>query len=293
MPELPDILGYQDAMRSRIMHAKLIQIKLHNPFILRSVADPQSYQNSRVTEVKRLGKRLVLCFDRPGFMVIHLMIAGRFHWLLPTRKPTRTTLVTWFFEAGQLTLTEQGNKRRASLHIYDTWDEVEQHNPGGLDVRLMDEKTFIERLTRENKTLKRALTDPHIFDGIGNAYSDEILHASALSPLKRSRQLNQQEQLRLFEACKNVLAHWIDHLRDEVGDGFPEGVTAFRPEMAVHGRYQKPCPKCQTPVQRIRYAQREANYCPTCQTDGKLLADRALSRLLKGEWPKRWEDLER
>ncbi|HYL97762.1 MAG TPA: zinc finger domain-containing protein, partial [Blastocatellia bacterium] len=226
-------------------------------------------------------------------LVIHLMIAGRFHWKEKRSKPNRQTLATFVFPSGTLTLTEAGSKRRASLYLVRGEAALAAHDPGGLEVLESDLKDFREALTRENHTLKRALTDPHLFSGIGNAYSDEILHAARLSPLRLTRQLDDSEAERLYEAVRRIMRVWSDRLRAQAKGGFPEKVTAFREDMAVHGRYGKPCPVCATPIQRIVYAENEANYCPTCQTGGRLLADRALSRLLKEDWPRTLEELER
>jgi len=245
-----------------------------------------------VTNLRRLGKRVVLGLDDDLFLVIHLMIAGRFHWKEKLTKPNRQTLAVFIFPSGSLTLTEAGSKKRAAMHLVRGQSALAAHDPGGLEVLEADLESFTARLTTENHTLKRALTDPHCFSGIGNAYSDEILNAAGLSPLKLTKRLKDSEVRRLYDATQGTLRFWLNKLCSEAKESFPEKVTAFRPEMSVHGRYGKPCPRCGTPVQRIVYAANEANYCPTCQTDGRLLADRALSRLLKQDWPRTLEELE-
>jgi len=246
----------------------------------------------KVTELRRLGKRIVFGLEDDLFIVIHLMIAGRFHWKEKPTKPNRQTLATFVFPSGTLTLTEAGSKKRASMYFVRGEPALAAHDPGGLEVFEADFDSFKARLTQENHTLKRSLTDPHFFSGIGNAYSDEILHAAGLSPLKLTTRLDESETRRLFEGTKSTLRFWSEKLSSEARESFPEKVTAFREEMSVHGRYGKPCPKCATPIQRIVYAANEANYCPTCQTGGRLLADRALSRLLKEDWPRTLEQLE-
>jgi formamidopyrimidine-DNA glycosylase len=245
-----------------------------------------------VTNLRRLGKRIVFGLEDELFLIIHLMIAGRFHWKEKPAKPNRQTLATFTFPSGTLTLTEAGTKKRASMYFVRGELALAAHDPGGLEVLEADLESFKARLTQENHTLKRALTDPHFFSGIGNAYSDEILHAAELSPLKLTKRLEDSEIRRLYEATKETLRFWMEKLCLEAKQSFPEKVTAFREEMAVHGRYGKPCPRCGKPVQRIVYAANEANYCPTCQTGGRLLADRALSRLLKEDWPRTLEQLE-
>ncbi|MEP7272763.1 MAG: DNA-formamidopyrimidine glycosylase family protein, partial [Acidobacteriota bacterium] len=283
MPELPDIVAYIDALEERVLGQPIENLTIHNPFVLRSVDPPLSEVIGKsVTNLRRLGKRIVFGLEDDLFIVIHLMIAGRFQWKPGGGvRPTRLTLATFQFPAGTLILTEAGSKRRASLHLVRGEEGLIAHSRGGLEVLEADLGSFREALLRENHTLKRALTDPHLFSGIGNAYSDEILHAAGLSPLKLTKRLDDAEVERLYNAVQGTLNYWADKLRSEAREKFPVRVTAFREEMAAHGRYRQPCPKCKTPIQRISYAENEANYCPTCQTGGKLLADRALSRLLK------------
>ena len=293
MPELPDIVAYIEALEPKILNQPIQDIRLSSPFLLRSVDPPLSEaRGKQVTSLRRLGKRIVFCLEDDLFLVIHLMIAGRFHWKEKPTKPNRQTLASFVFPTGTLTLTEAGSKKRASMYFVRGEGTLATHDPGGLEIFEADLDSFRARLTDENHTLKRSLTDPHFFSGIGNAYSDEILHAAGLSPLKLTRRLEDSEVRRLYEATKSTLRFWMDKLCLEAKQSFPEKVTAFREEMAVHGRYGKPCPKCGTPVQRIAYAANEANYCPTCQTGGRLLADRALSRLLKEDWPRTLEQLE-
>ncbi len=293
MPELPDIVAYIEALEPRILNQPIRDIGLSSPFLLRSVDPPISEASGKtVTNLRRLGKRIVFGLEDELFMVVHLMIAGRFHWTEKPSKPNRQTLATVVFPSGSLSLTEAGSKKRASMYFVRGESGLAAHDPGGLEVLEADLESFKARLTFENHTLKRALTDSHFFSGIGNAYSDEILHAAGLSPLKLTRRLEDPEVRRLYEATLGTLRFWIEKLCREAQEKFPEKVTAFRAEMSVHGRYGKPCPKCSTPVQRIVYAANEANYCPTCQTGGRLLADRALSRLLKGDWPRTLEELE-
>jgi formamidopyrimidine-DNA glycosylase len=295
VPELPDILLYLHALRSRIVGKRIETIRLVSPFLLRSIDPPLSAVEGRsVTDLRRLGKRIAIETERELFLVFHLMIAGRFRWKpAGTRVPGKVGLLALDFEHGSLILTEAGTKRQASLHVVDGADALARHNPGGLEVMDTGAEPFEQALRRENHTLKRALTDPRIFSGIGNAYSDEILHAARLSPFKQTSTLSQEEARRLYDATRGTLAAWIERLRSETGDGFPEKVTAFREGMAVHGRFGKPCPVCGSAVQRIVYASNEANYCVTCQTGGRLLADRSLSRLLREDWPRTLEDLER
>ncbi len=294
MPELPDIAAYIEALEPRILNQPIRDIRLSSPFLLRSVDPPLSDASGKnVTNLRRLGKRIVFGLEDELFLVIHLMIAGRFHWKEKPAKPNRQTLASFVFPSGTLMLTEAGSKKRASMHFVRGESALATHDPGGLEVLEADLQSFTARLTKENHTLKRALTDPHLFSGIGNAYSDEILHAAGLSPLKLTARLDDAEVGRLFEVTVGTLRFWSEKLCREAKESFPEKVTAFREEMSVHGRYGKPCPKCGTPVQRIAYAANEANYCPKCQTGGRLLADRALSRLLKEDWPRTLEELER
>jgi len=294
MPELPDITVYVEALNRRIAGATLEDVRLRSPFLLRSVDPPISTVKGKVVvEVRRLGKRIVFVLEDDLFLVLHLMIAGRLKWReAGTKAGGKIDLAAFDFSTGTLLLTEAGSKRRASLHLTRGADALATFNRGGLEVLTATLDEFAERLTSESHTVKRALTDPRLFSGIGNAYSDEILHRAKLSPVKLTRRLTGAETETLFDATRATLLEWTDRLRDETGDGFPEKVTAFRDAMAVHGRYGKPCPVCGSPVQRIRYADNETNYCPTCQTDGKLLADRALSRLLKEDWPRSLEELE-
>ena len=295
MPELPDILLYQQALTSRIVGVRLERLRIASPFLLRTAEPPVTALAGRtVREVRRLGKRIVFAFDDEYFAVLHLMIAGRLHWKPPAvRIAGRSGLAAWDFPDGSLLLTEAGTKHRASLHVGRGAAALAAHDPGGLDVFRATPQQFRAALTRESHTLKRALTDPHVLDGIGNAYSDEILHAARLSPLRLTGRLTPEETDRLLEATRHTLDHWIERLRVEAGSAFPEKVTAFRDGMAVHGRFRQPCPVCGSPVQRIRYAENEVNYCATCQTGGRLLADRSLSRLLKEDWPRsldEWEE---
>ena len=295
MPELPDILLYLHALRPRIVGCQVNAVRLVSPFLLRSVDPPlASVEGRLVTGLDRLGKRVVIEMDGGLFLVFHLMIAGRFRWKRAGAPvPGKVGLLALDFEHGSLMLTEAGTKRRASLYVVEGRAGLAPHDPGGLEIMDADASAFAEALRRENHTLKRALTDPHLFSGIGNAYSDEILHAAALSPFKQTSTLTEDEVRRLFNATRATLTAWIDRLQQETGDGFPEKVTAFREGMAVHGRFGKPCPVCGSPVQRIVYAANEANYCVTCQTGGRLLADRSLSRLLREDWPRTLDDLER
>ena len=295
MPELPDIALYLRALRPRIVGERLERLRIASPFLLRSAEpSPAALAGRAVTDVRRLGKRIVLAFEDEYFAVLHLMIAGRLHWKAPGAPlPRRAGLAAFDLAPGSLTFTEAGTKHRASLYLVHGGDALAAHDPGGLDVLTGTLEQFRAALTRESHTLKRALTDPRAFDGIGNAYSDEILHAARLSPLRLTSQVSAEESERLFHAVRSTLRTWIGRLQAETGDGFPEKVTAFRSGMAVHGRFRQPCPVCGSPVQRIRYAANEVNYCPTCQTGGRLLADRALSRLLREDWPRtleQWED---
>ena len=295
MPELPDIELYLHALQSRIVGRRLDRIRLASPFLVRSFDPPIDHAHGRkIISLRRLGKRLVWELEGDLFLVIHLMIAGRFKWLDPGAKlPGKVGLAAFDFENGSLILTEAGSQRRASLYLVRGEQELAAHDPGGLEVLTSSAKAFGEALTRENHTLKRALTDPHLLSGVGNAYSDEILHAAKLSPMLLTSKLTPEQIESLHAHTIAVLTKWRDDLIAESGDKFPGKVTAFREGMAAHGRYGKPCPVCGTPIQRIQYASNEANYCPTCQTGGKLLADRGLSRLLKGDWPKSLDDLER
>ena len=295
MPELPDVVVYIDALEPRVVGHPLERIRIGNPFVIRSIEPtPTELHGRRVTALRRMGKRIVFAFEADLFVVVHLMIAGRFRWRDPGAAiPGKIGLLAFDFPTGTLLLTEAGSKRQASVHIVRGRAGLAEFERGGLEVLDADLRTFADRLTRDNHTLKRALTDPHIFSGIGNAYSDEILHAAQLSPMKQTASLSEAEIARLFTATQRVLALWIVRTRDEVGEGFPEKVTAFREGMAVHGRYGKPCPVCGSPVQRIVYAQNECNYCARCQTEGRLLSDRALSRLLKQDWPKTLDEMEK
>lgn len=337
MPELPDITIYLEALEKRILHARLQRIQLASPFLLRTAAPPiAALEGKEVIELRRLGKRICVGFADDLWIVLHLMIAGRLHWKKPAAKsgafarrtgsPTtaasvgppagsaqfarlpKNTLAIFHFEDGQLSLTEAGTQRRASLHIVQGEEGLRALDPGGIDLfsrttggstrrddsaigDFIDLPAFARILQSENHTLKRALTDPRLFSGIGNAYSDEILWRARLSPVKLTQKLSEEEVARLHTATHDTITEWIDRLREETGERFPEKVTAFRKEMATHGRYQEPCPRCGTKIQRIRYAANETNYCPNCQTGGRLLADRALSRLLRADWPKKAEDL--
>ncbi len=294
MPELPDVTAYIHALEPRIVAQRLEGVRLGNPFVLRTAQPPLSDAFGHVVvELRRIGKRIAIGLDNELWLVLHLMIAGRLHWRAhgaPVRG--RNTLAALDFPNGSLIFTEAGSKHRASLSLVQGEDALARLDPGGLDVFASDLGAFRTALRAQNRTLKRALTDPHIVDGIGNAYSDEILHAAKLSPIMLTHRLHPIEWEALYNATRATLQWWIERLQVEAGDAFPEGVTAFRPEMAVHGKYGKPCPRCGAPVQRIRYADNETNYCARCQTGGKLLADRSLSRLLKADWPKTLEELE-
>ena len=295
MPELPDILLYLHALRPRVVGKRVVCVRLASPFLLRSIETPLAAVEGRlIVDLHRLGKRIVFEAERELFLVFHLMIAGRFRWK-PTgvKIPGKLGQLAIDFEHGSLLLTEAGTKHQASLHVVQGRDALACHDPGGLEVMDADLAAFSEALRRENHTLKRALTDPHLFSGIGNAYSDEILHAARLSPFKQTRSLSDPELERLFDATRTTLTTWIDRLQAEARDEFPEKVTAFRPQMAVHGRFGNACPDCGSPVQRVVYAANEANYCATCQTGGRLLADRSLSRLLREDWPRTLDELER
>ncbi|HXX24920.1 MAG TPA: DNA-formamidopyrimidine glycosylase family protein [Terriglobia bacterium] len=302
MPELPDIVVYLEALEQRILHRKLHRVRLSSPFLLRTVSPPiQELEGKTVRSLRRIGKRIAIGFEQEYWLVLHLMIAGRLHWRglgavasgIRVRKlGSRRDLAAFDFDSGSLTLSEAGSKRRASIHVAAGAERLEDFDPGGLEVLEARLEEFAARLTSENHTLKRALTDPHLMSGIGNAYSDEILHAARLSPATVTSRLNGGEIARLYEATRATLRDWTERLRDEARDDFPERVTAFRAGMAVHGRYGQPCLHCGAKVQRIRYADNETNYCARCQTGGKLLADRSLSRLLKQDWPRTLEELE-
>ena len=294
MPELPDVVVYLESLRPRILGVELERVRLHSPFLLRSVDPPiASAEHKRVTALERLGKRLVLGLEDDLFLVLHLMIAGRLHLgELGKKLPGRIGLMAIDFESRSLILTEAGTKRRASLHVVRGRGSLGAFVRGGVEPFEVSQQDFSAALRRETRTLKRALCDPTIVSGVGNAYSDEILHRARLSPMQRTTNLTDQELSRLLEATRQVLHEWLERLRRDAADGFPEKVTAFRPEMAVHGKFRKPCPVCGTAVQRIVYANNECNYCPRCQTEGKLLADRVLSRLLTTDFPRTIEDLE-
>ncbi len=294
MPELPDVTVYVEALQKRLIGAHLRSVRLLHPFLLRTFATPlESLYGCKVLQVRRVGKRIALGFQDGKWLVLHLMIAGRLHWFAPEAKRLgRAALAYFSFDTGTLTLTEAGSKRRASLSVYADETELARHDPGGLEVLSATFAQFRERLTASNRTLKRALTDPHIMSGIGNAYSDEILHRARLSPVALTQKLDEPALRQLFEAVQAVLREWIVLLREQSAADFPEGVTAFRPQMQVHGRFGQPCAVCGAPVQRIRYADNETNYCPGCQTEGRILADRSLSRLLKKDWPRTLEELE-
>jgi len=295
MPELPDIQVYLHALESRVVGRTLTRVRLGNPFLLRSVSPPLSATHGKkILDLRRLGKRIVFCLEDDLFLVLHLMIAGRLRWRDADAKlPGRSGLAAFDFAHGTLVLTEAGGKRRASLYVVEGESALTDHDRGGLEVFDANREDFRRRLTSARHTLKRSLTDPRLFSGIGNAYSDEILHRARLSPFKLTTALQNDEHEALFTATQEVLRQCTDRLLTETGDGFPDKVTAFRSDMAVHGRYGKPCPVCGSPVQRIVYAENEANYCAGCQTGGKILADRMLSRLLKDDWPRRLEDLEK
>ena len=295
MPELPDVVVYLEALAPRVLRQPLERFRVGNPFVVRTIEPPPAaFEGRRVTALRRMGKRLVVGFEEHLFLVLHLMIAGRLRWREKGKAiPGKVGLAALDFPTGTLLLTEQGSKRQASIHLLRGSAGLKEFDRGGLEVLESDLGRFATRLVAEHHTLKRALTDPTIFSGIGNAYSDEILHAAKLSPMKQTRQLSDAEISRLHEATVTTLENWVARTREEVGDGFPEKVTAFREGMAVHGRYGQPCPVCASPVQRIVYAHNECNYCATCQTEGRLLSDRALSRLLKQDWPKTLEELEK
>jgi formamidopyrimidine-DNA glycosylase len=294
VPELPDVTVYIEALDERIRGATLERVRLASPFVLRSFDPPITAAHGRtVAGLRRIGKRIVIALEGELFLVIHLMIAGRLHWKPSGAKvPGKVGLAAFDFSTGTLTLTEAGTKKRAAIHLVQGERALAELDAGGLEPLACTAEELSAALTRENHTLKRALTDPHILSGIGNAYSDEILHRAKLSPVRQTRALSDGEHTRLFEAIRSTLYDWILRLRESVHGEFPEGVTAFRPDMAVHGRYGRPCPECGAPVQRIRHADNETNYCAKCQTGGKLLADRALSRLLRADWPRTLEEME-
>ena len=293
MPELPDITVYIEALKERILGAKLESTRITHPFLLRTFDPPlTSLNNRRVIDLRRIGKRVAIGFEGDHWLMLHLMIAGRLHWF-PTgaKKTGRAALAYFVFDTGTLTLTEAGSKRRASLFVFGSSRQLAEQDPGGLEILDASYAEFRKKLLEENHTLKRSLTDPQTFSGIGNAYSDEILHRAKLSPIAQTQKLDEPAVRRLYDAIREVLPEWVQRLREEAGENFPENVTAFRPEMAVHGRFGKPCPICGAPVQRIRYADNETNYCPRCQTGGRILADRSLSRLLKDDWPRTIDEL--
>ncbi len=294
MPELPDVAVYIEALERRVAGQPVQRVRLLSPFVLRTAVPPiASAEGKRVVGIRRIGKRIVLALEDELFLVLHLMIAGRLRWLTAGAKPPgRITLAIFEFPDGALAFTEAGTKRRASLHLVQGETALAAFDAGGLDLFATDLAGFSRRLKSENHTLKRALTDPRLFSGIGNAYSDEILHRAKLSPVAMTSALSEEQVARLFEVTRTTLADWTERLRREAGEGFPEKVTAFREGMAVHGRYGKPCPVCGAPVQRIRYAENETNYCARCQTGGRVLADRALSRLLHQSWPRNIDELE-
>lgn len=312
MPEFPDITVYLEALERRVLGHTLETIRISSPFLLRTATLPiGSIENKKVVELRRLGKRICVGFENGLWLVMHLMIAGRLHWKadvratsnLRTASKYKAQIAHFQFDNGLLSLTEAGTQRRASLHLVAGETGLKSLDPGGVELfvqarrgknglgKFIDLRTFTHALTAENHTLKRALTDPHLFSGVGNAYSDEILWQAQLSPVKLTHKLTDEEISRLHSATRDTLIEWVERLRADAGDDFPEKVTAFRKEMATHGRYQEPCPRCGTKIQRIRYAANETNYCPTCQTGGKLLADRALSRLLREDWPRSVEAL--
>jgi formamidopyrimidine-DNA glycosylase len=293
MPELPDIAAYLYALERRISGSSLETVRLGSPFLLRTVKPPLAELNGRkVTRLRRIGKRIAIGLEPDLWLVLHLMIAGRLHWHTLPPKLSKRVIAAFDFSTGSLSLTEAGSKRRASLHVIHGEQELSSLDAGGLEVLDSDLAAFQSALTAQNHTLKRALTDPHIFSGIGNAYSDEILHRAKLSPIALTSKLTPSQVETLFEATRLTLQGWTTRLIREAHEKFPEGVTAFREGMAVHGRYGQPCPRCGAKVQRIRYADNETNYCPACQTGGRLLADRALSRLLREDWPRTLDELE-
>ncbi|MBN1482150.1 formamidopyrimidine-DNA glycosylase [candidate division KSB1 bacterium] len=294
MPEYPDITVYIERLRDFIIQQRLEKIRLLSPFFLRTVVPAiDSIKGQKVEDLKRIGKRIVFCFSDDFYLVLHLMVSGRLQWKERGAAVNRKIgLAVLDFENGALLITEAGTKKRASLHLVRGLENLAEFDRGGLNILNASLEKFSARVMSENHTLKRTLTDPRLFDGIGNSYSDEILHAARLSPVKLSRTLSDEEMARLYFACRSQLELWTNRLRKEAGDGLPKKVTAFRSDMAVHGKYNQPCPICGTAVQRIRYADNETNYCPRCQTHGKLLLDRSLSRLLKQDWPRTIEELE-
>jgi formamidopyrimidine-DNA glycosylase len=294
VPELPDIAAYITALEARIVHHPLKQVRLASPFLLRTVQPPVADVEGRIVrELRRIGKRIAIGVETDHWLVLHLMIAGRLHWRPPNaRLSGRQTLAAFDFDDGSLVLTEAGSKHRASLHVFKGEEALRAVDPGGIEIFETDLENFRAALTFENRTLKRALTDPRVVSGVGNAYSDEILHAAQLSPIAHTTKLKPDEWERLFAAARQTLQLWIDRLRAEATVSFPENVTAFREGMAVHGRYSKPCPRCGDKILRIRYADNETNYCARCQTGGKVLADRSLSRLLGSDWPRTLDELE-
>jgi formamidopyrimidine-DNA glycosylase len=293
MPELPDITVYIEALERRVVGRRLEAVRIRSPFLVRTFDPPADAAIGRVVrELRRIGKRIAIGLDGELWLVLHLMIAGRLHWKPPgARTASKQALAAFDFPDGTLLLTEAGSKRRVALYVLVGEDALKGLDPGGLEPLSATLEQFRAALVRENHTLKRALTDPHLFSGVGNAYSDEILHRARLSPLALTRKLDPGEVERLYLAVRETLIDWTQRLRAEAGDGFPEKVTAFRPDMAVHGRFGQPCPDCGAPVQRIRYAENETNYCPRCQTGGRILADRSLSRLLKDDWPRHLDEL--
>lgn len=296
MPELPDVTVYIESLERKLEDARLLNIRLASPFVLRSVQPPLAETKDKAVEsVRRMGKRIVIGLEDDLFLVIHLMVAGRFVWKAspPAKMPGRGALAAFDFDTGTLIFTEASTKKRASLHVVRGLAELQAHDRGGIEVMQTSLHDFSQALVRKNHTLKRALTDPRILSGIGNAYSDEILFHAGLSPLKLTQRLSEPELTRLFDAVQSTLTLWTERLRDETGTGFMGKVTAFRKDMAVHGKYKQPCPTCGTKIQRITYAENETNYCPTCQNEGRILKDRSLSRLLKDDWPKTVDELEK
>jgi formamidopyrimidine-DNA glycosylase len=293
MPEYPDIVVYIEALEKRISGQSLERVHIASPFLLRTAQPPISMvTGKKVRELRRLGKRICIGFEADLWLVIHLMIAGRLHWKDGRAKPSKRDLAAFYFDNGTLTFTEAGTQKRASLHVVSGEAGLRELDPGGLEIFESDSPSaFVSALQSANHTLKRALTNPGLLSGIGNAYSDEILFAAQLSPVKLTQKLTAKELERLYLATRATLTDWVERLREETGEKFPEGVTAFREGMAVHGRYKQPCPRCGAKIQRIRYASNETNYCPACQTGGKLLADRALSRILRDDWPRTAEEL--